>query len=344
MRQDRPRHPHRSGSEVEKLTHAAEFFVAAVDELAGRLIGEDEQLALEDIPQQFRCAVVVGMRSTVRFGDNFVDDAKFLEVVGHDLHGDGSGFRLGGVAPDDRRAAFGRNHGIKAVLENVDAIADGDRQCAAGTTLAGYGDDYRHGQARHLAKIAGDGLALTALLRVDARVSTRRIHEGENGSAELSGELHDAKRFAITLGLRLAEIANHTLLGVLPLLRTDDRHGTAAEFSETGDQGFVVAETTVPVELDEIADHQIDPVESIGPLRMPRDLGPLPRTQVRVKLPAKLEDLTFQSLEFRVAFLTVSTETAQFLDVFLEALDLFLTIDSVRGLAVFPCSAHYEIL
>src|SRR5271170_1035191 len=42
-----------SGDEVEELAHAAEFFVAGLDDFFGALIGEDEELAFEDIGEEF---------------------------------------------------------------------------------------------------------------------------------------------------------------------------------------------------------------------------------------------------------------------------------------------------
>ena len=79
-------------------------------------------------------------------------------------------FGLGGIAPQDRGAAFRRDHGVDRILEHEDAVADGDRQRAAGAAFAGDGHDDGHGQARHFAQVAGDGLGLAALLGVDAGV------------------------------------------------------------------------------------------------------------------------------------------------------------------------------
>ena len=41
-----------------------------------------------------------------KLADDFVDDAEFFKIRGHDLHGDGGGFRLCGIAPDDGCATF----------------------------------------------------------------------------------------------------------------------------------------------------------------------------------------------------------------------------------------------
>ncbi len=62
------------------------------------------------------------------------------------------------------------------------------------------------GQARHLAQISRDGFGLAALFRVDSRIRAGRVNEGEDRPAKLRGELHDAQRLAVALGLGLSEI------------------------------------------------------------------------------------------------------------------------------------------
>ena len=94
--------------------------------MAGGTAGEFQDLALEDVAEKFGGSFMVAVSATVGLGNNFVDDAEFAKIRGHDFHGDGSCFRLGGVAPDDGSATLGRNHGVETVFQNVDAIADSD--------------------------------------------------------------------------------------------------------------------------------------------------------------------------------------------------------------------------
>src|SRR5215469_15459068 len=108
------------GHEVEVLPHAAEFLVAAIEKFPRRLARKREQLAFEDVAEESGGAFVVSVRAAVRFGDDFVDDAKFLEIGGHNLHGDGGGLGFRGIAPDNGGTPFRRNDGVETVLENID--------------------------------------------------------------------------------------------------------------------------------------------------------------------------------------------------------------------------------
>src|SRR5258707_3097290 len=106
-------------AEVEELAHVAELLIAGVEEFLDALVGEDEELALERVAKNLCGGIVVAVGAAVGFGDDFVDDAEFFKIRGHDLHGDGGGFRLCGIPPNNGSAAFGRDHGIKTVFEDV---------------------------------------------------------------------------------------------------------------------------------------------------------------------------------------------------------------------------------
>ena len=72
------------------------------------------------------------------------------------------------------------------------------------------------------------------------------------GPLELLGELHDPERLAEALGPRHAEVAPDLLLGVAPLLVSDDGHGRPRKSREPRDDRGVVGELPVAVELDEV--------------------------------------------------------------------------------------------
>src|SRR5271166_2670395 len=275
------------------------------------MAAEDQELAFEDVTEEFRGSIVVAVSTAVGFGNNFVDDAEIAKVGGHDLHGNGSGLRFGGIAPDDGSAALGGNNGVKAVFENVDAIADSDSECATGAAFAGDGDDDGNRETGHFAEIAGNGFALAAFFSVDAGISAGSVDEGEHGAAEFCGELHDAESFAIAFGLGLAKIANHALLGVSSLLLADDGHRPAAKLPHAGDERLVVTKTAVSVQLNEVCNHEADPVQRMGTLRVPGDLSPLPRTEMSIELAAQFENLVLEALELSiVAILRAGGEAA----------------------------------
>ena len=117
------------------------------------------------------------MRAAQRLGNDPVDDAERLQVPGRDLHRFGRVGRLVGGAPQDRRAAFRRNHRIDRMLEHQHAVGGGDRDRAAGPAFADHGGDHRHAQRQALLGRAGDRFGLAALLRLDARESARRVDQ-----------------------------------------------------------------------------------------------------------------------------------------------------------------------
>src|SRR5258705_12531289 len=113
-------------AEVEELAHVAELLVAGVEEFLDALVGEDEELALERVAKNLCGGFVVAVGAAVGFGDDFVDDAEFFKIRRHDLHGNGGGFRLCGIAPDDGCATFRRDYGLKTIFKDVDPVAYGD--------------------------------------------------------------------------------------------------------------------------------------------------------------------------------------------------------------------------
>src|SRR5258707_3710529 len=101
----------------------AELLVAGVEEFLDALVGEDEELALERVAKNLCGGIVVAVGAAVGFGDDFVDDSKSFKIRGHDLHGDGGGFRLCGIAPVDGCATFPGVYGIETGFEDVYTVA-----------------------------------------------------------------------------------------------------------------------------------------------------------------------------------------------------------------------------
>ena len=68
--------------------------------------------------------------------------------------------------------------------------------------------------------------------------------------------------------MRQAEVAANVLLGVLAFLEADDHDATSADPGQAADYGRVVAAEPVAVQLDEIVGHELDQLESVGPLEV----------------------------------------------------------------------------
>ncbi len=143
--------------------------------------------------------------------------------------------RLRRALPQDRRAAFRRDHRIGRELQHQHAVADRDRERAARAAFADDRRDDRHLQFGHHVQVAADRFRLAALFRADARIRARRVDEREDRQAELLGEAHQALGLAIAFRTRHAEVAQRALLRVAALLMADHHARLAVEAREAAD-------------------------------------------------------------------------------------------------------------
>ena len=82
-----------------------------------------------------------------RLGDDFVDELELEQVGrGHFQRGGGLG-RLGLVAPENGRAALGRDDRVVGVLEDEHAVGDADAERAAAAAFAQHHGDDGHAEA-----------------------------------------------------------------------------------------------------------------------------------------------------------------------------------------------------
>ena len=180
--------------------------------------------------------------------------------------------RLAGVPPQDRCAAFGRDHRVDRVLLHEHPVGDGDRDRPAGATLADDARDRRDPETNHRKLGAGNPAALAMLLGLDARICARRVDERDHRETVPVRELHDPHRLPIALGVGHPEVPVRSLPDVTTFLVPDERDRPAVEPPEPGNDGRVVRERTVTVQLDEVVEHPLDVVERVGPVLMPREL------------------------------------------------------------------------
>src|SRR5208337_776056 len=97
----------------------------------------------------------------------------------------------------------------------------------------------------------------------------------------------DAGGLAITLRVRLAEIAPNSFAGGTAALMADDRHRIAAEIAQARDHRAVVAEAAVAVNLEKVTDQRRQVIERLRPRRMTRHPDPIDRAQTGVELAFK---------------------------------------------------------
>ena len=256
--------------------HAAELRAAAAAQLDPRGVVELRERLGERCLEKHGRLVVIGLRASVRLGDDAVDhpELEAMERVG--LERRRGLLRLTRVAPEDRGATFRGDHRVDGVLLHQHAVGDRDRNGAAGAALADDAGDGRHRQARHLRLRPGDRPALAVLLGGDTRVGARGVDEREDGEPEPLGDLHDAHRLVVALGIRHPELPVEALLHVASLLVPDHDHGATVELREPGDERSVVGTAAIAVELDPVVEHALHVIHRVGAVGVPGELDRVP--------------------------------------------------------------------
>src|SRR4029077_2733469 len=263
-----------------------------------------------------------------------VDDAEPHHVVRRDLHVRGGVLGPGGIAPQDRRGAFRRDHAVDGVLQHDHAVGGGNRDGAAG---AAFADDRRHighadletgfGRAR-------DRFGLGAFFGADAGISARGVDQRDHRHVEVIRHAHQPGRLAIAFRPRHAEIVLEPAVGVGAFLVADDADALAAEAAEAADDGRVLTVLAVAGERHEVLDQGGDVIEAMRPLRMPRHLRLLPRRQARIELLERLRRLAFDAADFLGDGVAVAVERAQLLDLGLELGHRFFEVEIATHRAV----------
>src|SRR5690606_12386204 len=152
---------------------------------------------------------------------------------------------------NDIRAALGRDHEIGTVLQHRQMVADADTERAAGAALADNDTQDRRGQPRHHRQILRDRLGDAALLTVDTGIGAGRIDQRDDRQFETLRRLHQTQRLAVALRLRHAEIAFYLFLHAAAFLLRDHHDWFAVEPRHSTDDGLVVAEMAIAVQLIE---------------------------------------------------------------------------------------------
>src|SRR5262245_51121554 len=130
--------PSASSTAGERVV-AAQALVALAKERRGVELLELVELAHQDGLQAHRDRMRIAMRAAERFADDLVDETKFGKTRRGEAERLGGVLGLLGALPEDRRAAFGRDHRIRRVLQHVRAVADADRERAARAAFADNG-------------------------------------------------------------------------------------------------------------------------------------------------------------------------------------------------------------
>src|SRR5690606_3420445 len=314
------------------FSHATVFLEAPLDQHVRRCAGQLRQVAAERLRERGGRGIPVGVGAAHGLGDHVVDDAQRLKVRGGQLQR-GRRLVLGLVRlPEDRGAPLRRDHAVDRILEHEDAVGHAQGEGAAATTLPDHDGDGRDPQASHLPQTARDRLGLTALLGADPGVGARRVDQRNDRVAELLGELHQAERLPVPLRVRHPEVALQVLLHVAPLLVPDHHDRPSIQARPAAHDRRGVAERAVAVQLDEIREDPGNVIERVRAAGVPRELGPLDRGQVPIRLGLELLEFPFQDRDL-VGHVqsTLPRELLQASDLLFELPDPLLEIQLWGG-------------
>ena len=234
-------------------------------QLLGALAGERVELLADRRAERRGRSLRIAVRAAGRLGHDPVDHPELLEILRGHLHRLGRLRRLLRGAPEDPRAALGRDHRIDRVLEHQHALGAGQRHRAARAALADDRRDHRHRQREARLGRAGDRLGLAALLGLDAGIGARRVDQRHHRQAEAAGELHQPDRLAVAFGLAHAEIVLEPALGVVALLVPDQHDLAPADRGEAAHDRLVVAVMAIAGERHEFLERERDVVAEMRP-------------------------------------------------------------------------------
>ena len=91
--------------------------------------------------------------------------------------------------------------------------------------------------------------------------------------------------------MRAPEVAHHVLLGIAPLLVSDNDATLPAEHRHSARHCPIVGKTAVAVQFNPVRKTALNVIERERPLSVPGDLHPLPGRQIVVNLTARFPKL-----------------------------------------------------
>ena len=238
------------------------------------------------------------MRPAQRFGNDFIHQPEFEQILGRDAQG-GGGLRGGRpVLPENGGAPLGTDHRVIGVFQNQHPVGHPDAQRPARPALADDRGDDRHGQQHHFPEVDRNRLGDVAFLRRHAGVGPRRVNERDDRQPEFVRQPHQAQRLAVALRVGRAEISQDVFLGVPALLRADDHHPVFPQPGEAADHGPVLGKQPVTVQFVKLGEGVLDVIQRVRPVRMPGQLHPLPRGEVQKDVAPRLLQLFLDDLDF----------------------------------------------
>jgi hypothetical protein len=272
----------------------------------------------------------IAMRAANRLQNNLVHQPQTPQIVRGQPQRFRRQRRLRGISPEDRRAAFRRNHGVNRVLQHQHPIAGGKGDRPARSTLADNGGDEWNGGFKTSFDRSGDRFRLAPRLGVDSRERTRCVDERQDRQTEAARQLDQAAGLAVAFGPRHSEIVGDSAVGVRAFLGPKNHDGAPTKPAKPTQHRRVVGERAIAGQWREPGDQPGDMVGRLGPVGMPRDLGFLPRRQFGVCRPQLAVGDGSQTSDLFCDIKTVRLRhSPEFLDLALQFGDWLFEVEEV---------------
>src|ERR1041385_3301857 len=142
------------------------------------------------------------------------------------------------------------------MLQHSDAVTDTDPKGTSRSAFPDHDADDRRRKLRHLQDAGRNELRLASFLGPDTGIRTGRVNQADNRNPELGRQLHLAQCLPVPLGMCAPVKALLSFRKVPTLLVTDQHDLEIAEPREASADRPVVAESPVPMQLDELIERQ----------------------------------------------------------------------------------------
>ena len=109
--------------------------------------------------------------------------------------------------------------------------------------------------------ISAIGVGLPARLRLGPGMCSGRVDERDHREGERLGVVEQPHRLAVALRVRHAEVAGDPLPDGVPLLVADHHDRAPADRGHPADDGGVVGEGAVAVQLEEVVERRVQVVQ-----------------------------------------------------------------------------------
>ena len=128
--------------------------------------------------------------------------------------------------------------------------------------------------------------------------------------------------------MRHAKVAIDALFGVTRFLLAHQEDLFAVKAGHAANDGRIVAEAAVPVDLAPIGKNAIDIIQRVGTLRMTRQFRALPRVQVRRNLAPEAVHPLVQKLDLAQCFRALTLQRLQTRDLIFDFFQFLLRFQS----------------